>query len=232
MATGNELLKLARQHIGEPYILGVLAPKDNARWKGPWDCAEFVCWAVFQTVGELYGCSRNSAPPASADAWTGFWERDARKGLLQRISMEDAMRTPGAILLRAPAPGLIGHIAFSDGNGGTLEAHSSKRGVIAGTAGGRRWDMGLLVPGITCNLLNAPPHASEPPVLLRLTKPRMKGERVKTLQRALKNAGCDPGPLDGDFGPQTAAAVTAFQLANGLVPDGEAGPVTLKALHL
>ncbi|HRF79997.1 MAG TPA: peptidoglycan-binding domain-containing protein [Flavobacteriales bacterium] len=231
MATGNELLKIARKHIGERYILGALAPKDNPNWKGPWDCAEFVSWVVYQAIGELHGCARNNGKPASADAYTGYWARDAKK-TLQRIPVAEALRTPGAILLRVPAPGLIGHIAFSDGVGGTLEAHSSKYGVIEGGTKGRRWDMGLLIPGITYATRTDPVETGPPPQILRLTKPRMKGKNVKTVQQALKNTGFDPGPIDGDFGPKTASAVAAFQLTKGLVPDGEVGPATARSLKI
>jgi len=60
----------------------------------------------------------------------------------------------------------------------------------------------------------------------------MKGAAVKRLQQALKAAGYNPGPIDSDFGAKTAAAVAAYQLAKGLVPDGEAGPKTMRALGL
>jgi len=41
MATGNDLLTIVAPHVGEEYILGSLAPKNNSQWRGPWDCAEF-----------------------------------------------------------------------------------------------------------------------------------------------------------------------------------------------
>jgi putative chitinase len=59
-----------------------------------------------------------------------------------------------------------------------------------------------------------------------------KGERVKALQKALKDKGFDPGEIDGDFGPGTEAAVLAFQQSQGLIADGKAGPQTLGALGL
>ena len=48
MTTGNDLLRLAATRIGQKY-LNVLVPKDNPNWSGPWDCAEFASWVVFQT---------------------------------------------------------------------------------------------------------------------------------------------------------------------------------------
>lgn len=55
---------------------------------------------------------------------------------------------------------------------------------------------------------------------------------VAEIQRALLARGYDLGPAgaDGDAGPKTIAAVMAFQRAAGLVPDGIAGPLTIKAL--
>lgn len=230
MIKGIKFIQKARKHIGEQYVLGVLAPKDNSQWKGPWDCAEFVSWVAFQVTGKLYGCDRNNKAPASADAYTGYWARDAGKGL-KKVSVAAALRRPGAILLRVPAPGLMGHIVFSDGKGATVEAHSTARGVIAAPAHDRRWDMGLLLPEVEYTE-NAPVAQIALDVILRLKKPYMKGEAVKEVQRALKAQGISPGTIDGAYGPQTAAAVAAFQLAKGLNPDGEVGPITWQALGL
>jgi hypothetical protein len=55
-------------------------------------------------------------------------------------------------------------------------------------------------------------------------------ELVADLQRALTQAGYDPGSPDGTFGLNTEAAVVAFQQANGLSADGIVGPETAEAL--
>ncbi len=144
-ANGNDLLQLALNHVGEKYQLGIEVPKDNANWSGPWDCAEFTSWVVFQVSGLLYGCFNDFGNPATADAYTGYWDRDAAV-LGNIIPIDEAGRTPGAALLRRPPPGGIGHVVFSDGTGGTVEAHSKADGVIRGQVGGRHWDMGILVP--------------------------------------------------------------------------------------
>ena len=57
-----------------------------------------------------------------------------------------------------------------------------------------------------------------------------RGALVSLLQLGLERAGQTPGALDGIFGAQTAAAVRAFQAANGLAPDGIAGARTHRAL--
>lgn len=54
---------------------------------------------------------------------------------------------------------------------------------------------------------------------------------VAQLQTALKNAGFDPGAIDGIYGPQTSSAVAAYQAANGLPADGIFGPQTEATLY-
>jgi peptidoglycan hydrolase-like protein with peptidoglycan-binding domain len=51
------------------------------------------------------------------------------------------------------------------------------------------------------------------------------GEDVKTVQYLVTAQG-HPTGVDGDFGPQTGAAVAAFQASRGLGADGEVGPQT------
>lgn len=51
------------------------------------------------------------------------------------------------------------------------------------------------------------------------------------VQAALSRLGFAPGPVDGERGPKTKAAVIAFQKAAELKPDGIVGPQTIKALQ-
>ncbi len=228
---GTKIVRIAAKHVGEAYILGALAPKNNAKWAGPWDCAEFVSWCLFQSAGVLYGCENNNADPASADAYTGYWQRDA-DAIGKKINVETAARTPGAAVLRLPSQNGYGHIVLSDGKGGTIEAHSSKKGVCRSTLDGRRWDTGILVPGI--EYTEKPREIVVVPErhVLRVTSPRIENKTVRLVQKKLRERGFNPGATDGIFGPKTAAAVTGFQLSKRLLPDGEVGPVTAAALGI
>jgi len=87
-----------------------LAPKNNSKWDGPWDCAEFTSWCVFQAAEILYGCGNNGGNPATADTFTGFWQRDSKR-LGDRVSAAVAAPTPGATILCFPQLGLIGYVS-------------------------------------------------------------------------------------------------------------------------
>jgi len=65
---------------------------------------------------------------------------------------------------------------------------------------------------------------------VRTLRRPMSGADVMQLQRDLAAAGFDPGPIDGQFGPRTEAAVRAFQRSRSLQVDGIVGPQTRGAL--
>ncbi len=58
-----------------------------------------------------------------------------------------------------------------------------------------------------------------------------KGENVLVLQNMLLNAGFDPGPVDGIFGPRTEQATLDFQRSVDIAVDGIVGPDTWGALE-
>jgi lysozyme family protein len=233
-ATGEAIVNLAAEHIGQPYQPGVLAPKDDAGWAGPWDSAEFCSWLVYQTTGQLHGCAAGKSA-ATADAHTGYWRNDAlAKGRI--VTVDEARRTAGAFILRVPTT--IGHIVVSDGTGGTIEAMGAAFGVRRGSVSGRAWDFGILVPGIAYDGVAArdgqseQPAPSETTLVLRRDRARHPHGHVEALRRALAAAGFDPGPIDGEFGLTTEIAILDFQAAKGLPVDGEVGPETGRALKL
>ena len=56
------------------------------------------------------------------------------------------------------------------------------------------------------------------------------GNDVLEVQRELVSLNCNPGPLDGELGPDTVRAIRFFQQTVGLTPDGIVGPETRAAL--
>jgi peptidoglycan hydrolase-like protein with peptidoglycan-binding domain len=58
-----------------------------------------------------------------------------------------------------------------------------------------------------------------------------EGVAVRGVQRRLIDAGFGPDEIDGRFGPQTAAAVRAFQKQHELDVDGIVGPNTWEKLR-
>lgn len=143
MATGQDFLKLAAKHLGEEYVFGATVDLDDPDWHGPWDCAEFVSWVVFQVTGKKYGLTEDGDP------WTGAWLEDLLDGRVKRVKLDKAVVTPGAILLRRHSG--RGHIAFADGKGFTVEAKGTAWGVCKDVANPdeRDWDYGILIPGVT-----------------------------------------------------------------------------------
>ncbi|MFP4311046.1 MAG: N-acetylmuramoyl-L-alanine amidase [Nitriliruptoraceae bacterium] len=67
--------------------------------------------------------------------------------------------------------------------------------------------------------------------LLYPTRPMLRGDDVRDLQRRLNRLGFDSGYDDGLYGQQTVGAVREFQLNAGLLQDGIAGPATIAHLR-
>lgn len=102
-----------------------------------------------------------------------------------------------------------------DGGGSTILRAGGKTPVC--TAGNRR----------ICTVLTfgGNPYAAPTKTLAKGNR----GEGVRWLQWALTDRGFSCG-IDGSFGPATDAALRAYQVSAGLVPDGSCGPATRKAL--
>jgi hypothetical protein len=56
------------------------------------------------------------------------------------------------------------------------------------------------------------------------------GNEVLLVQRELVSLNCNPGPLDGELGPDTVRAIRFFQQTVGITVDGIVGPQTRAAL--
>jgi hypothetical protein len=234
MATGARCFDLAVPHIGERYVLGAFAPKNNANWKGPWDCAEFVSWCIFQAGQILYGVDQHNNP-ATADAYTGYFREDL-ESIGEGITVAEAGAIVGAVVLRYPQAGAVGHVVFSDGKGGTVEAMGAAYGVRRGSLSGRRWDAGIKIPGIFYDgAVKLPASKTAGPkanAIYYAGADGMKKAKIVEIQKALTAKGFNPGPVDGIFSAKTAAAVISSQATVGLIIDGEVGVETAKALGI
>ena len=59
---------------------------------------------------------------------------------------------------------------------------------------------------------------------------QVNSDTVREVQRALQSKGHDAGPIDGVYGPRTAAALRDFQRAQGLGESGRMDAQTLAGL--
>ena len=74
--------------------------------------------------------------------------------------------------------------------------------------------------GVNCQSVPACPAGPITCRVLQVTSPYMSGQDVYAVQHALVARGFSPGTVDGVYGPNTAAAVRAFQTASGLPVTG------------
>lgn len=146
MSTGDQLVKLAMQHVGEKYDFGANVPLDQKDYSGPWDCAEFASWLVFQVSNEVVGCSDNGAELKKVEPYSGAWARDADHSR-HKMTVEKAAKIRGAILVRKPRNDKPGHVSISRGDGTTIEAMDTAHGVAVGKVLGRKWDICFEVVG-------------------------------------------------------------------------------------
>lgn len=140
----DKMIELAESRIGEVFDLGADVPLNDPNWHGPWDCAEFTSWIVYQVLGLTFGCADNGASIGKLEPYSMSWYRDAMTSP-NKISISTAKTTKGAFLVRKEEHGKRGHVAMSDGAGGTIEAHSADRGVMKGSIDGRKWHVAVIV---------------------------------------------------------------------------------------
>ncbi len=227
MITGRQILNLANQHEGEKYFFGANVPFNNPNYKGPWDCAEFVSWIIYQLTKLKIGVRKN-------EAYTGFWKEDVSK-YCTKISISDAALTYGAILFRPPGfKGIkTGHIVISDGCGGTIEAKSTNDGVCKSVVKGRIWEYGLLINSVQYEKNNTLIFDyNNPPFNFYVSNPIMKHKVVKEAKEKLKKLNLFHGVINEDYDNETAIAVSNFQKIKGIVVDAVLGKETLTLLKV
>ena len=156
MTTSGDIIQLALAQAGKPYVYGVEVNLDDPS-PASFDCSELVQWV----------CHRLGVQPEMPDGSWIQYVHCKQHGLT--LSVDEAVRTRGALLFtnrdesgRAMDPSSAndhpaqGHVAFSLGNGKTIEAMGTKWGVRQGDAAGRSWTQGALIPGTTYDVIAAP----------------------------------------------------------------------------
>lgn len=246
------ILALAISQKGKPYGFGSIADPNDPNPK-MFDCASFTRWAA----------NRAGLQPGLP---LGSWLQ--HKMCIERgtmIPLAQAISTRGALLIStrdangvpcAPdqADGRKCHIAFSLGDGTTIEARSSALGVVSSNTTGRSFTTAALVPGARYGAAPGPtptpvptptpaptpvpapggshaPRPDEP----YLKRPMAGSDAVREMQRLLIQLGM--GQLastgaTGNFYSITQEAVRQFQTLvqskydGSMAVDGECGPVT------
>ena len=66
----------------------------------------------------------------------------------------------------------------------------------------------------------------------RMTSPGPYAPFIEQVQQRLHQEGFDAGPVNGDFGPKTQAALAQFQLSRNIPASGMLDPATVSALAI
>jgi cell wall-associated NlpC family hydrolase len=218
----EDMLLWAISQRGDAYIFGAEVPM-TAQDAKAWDCSELVEWA----------CAKAGVAPAVPDGAFNQWAQIKRANRL--ISVHEGLQTRGALLFVGDGTGsgreAITHVAFSLGDGTTIEARGKKWGVGCWTGVGR-FDFAGLIAGVDYSNrvkpLTTPPAAAVPP-FPGTTKLGSSGNAVRQVQQRLRDRGWNIS-VDGTFGPTTDKVVRSFQQDKQLHDDGVVGPKTWEAL--
>ncbi|WP_239375896.1 NlpC/P60 family protein [Frankia sp. Cj5] len=137
----RRFLDAALRQAGDHYVLGAEVNLDDPD-PAAFDCSELTQWAAHQ---------------AGHDIPDGAWAQySALRGEGMEIPVEQALRTPGALLFqfsddagRGPGEPASAHVAISLGDGRTIEARNPREGVGVFNDAGRWMTRAALVPGIS-----------------------------------------------------------------------------------
>lgn len=227
MTSIEDVLTRALTMWGREYEFGFEIGRRN-RSPDAADCSELVEWS----------CAMEGVRPIVPDGAYFQWVHCGNHGT--RVPVAEGVDRRGALLFMGDGIGFgreaIHHVAFSLGDGTTIEARGEAWGVGTFPTAGRGWTFAALIPGVEYGV------ASPFPRIDRVLRRGMEGEDVKWAQFLLGNArrrwiepkaphrGCD-----GVFGELTERAARGFQLdcnALGIDPPfegtGVIGPYTLQ----
>jgi putative peptidoglycan binding protein/CHAP domain-containing protein len=232
MTTIEQVLDRARSQLGvteHPPGSNRIPYNDWYGVQGPW-CAMFVSWCTYQEGLALpASTAKGFAYTPSGASWfkrRGRWTMRPAEGLVVFFDF------PGDSVDRISHVGIVEQVR-PDGTIVTIEGNTDERG---GRTGGKVMrkarSSGIVGYGIPdydeLNGNGGGPAA--PPYPGRELRLGMTDPGVRMVQGRLVQLGIARLAVDGDFGPQTRAAVEEFQRRHGLEVDGILGPLTWKAL--
>lgn len=236
-ATGKALAEWAKTKLGMPYVYGTdgaLLTSGYLDWLvGRYGRGTYVHpstgYDAYKLIGkEVYDC-RGLVNRGMILLGVPGHDTNAPGWYIQtkRIGAKDVL--PGDLCFYAGAEG-VHHVGICVGNGDVVQAAYQEAGTIL-THNAGSWDYYGRIPWLDYGTTqpSTPPPAALP--YLWFKSPWMQGDAVRMLQTKLKAHGCDPGDIDGIFGPMTNRAVLAFQTKNHLAVDGIVGPITWGALN-
>ena len=254
MKTGQGLAEYAIAQLGRPYWWGcfgqladrVLYAQKKKQYPGYYTATDFSSQygqKVHDCVGLIKGylwCDDPDGSPkyvgAQDVAVEGLYKKCSRKGGI--TTMPDI---PGACVFMAN----MGHVGVYIGNGEVVEAMGHAYGVVKTKLAGRGWaywgmpewiDYWAEEPSQSAALTDVP-RKEDFTLGFRILREGCVGNDVRALQLMLKvrgyqcgNYGANGDGADGEFGAATKKQLISYQRVNGLEPDGEAGPDTMRAL--
>lgn len=203
---------------GKRYVFGAEGRTDA------YDCSELV----------EQSCLDAGIRPVVPDGAYYQWRHCTKHK--RRISVAEGIRTRGALLFVGDGTGTgrdaITHVAWSLGDGTTIEARGKAWGVGVFPSAGR-FDYAGLIPGAAYGRPKVAP--TKQPAARPVLRRGSRGVAVEYLQTVLRKRGFRglDGKLiavDGKYGPSTEAVVVSVQLWCQVTDDGIVGPQTWKII--
>lgn len=246
MADVETVLRIALSQVGKPYIFGA-QPQSTDPNPQAFDCGSFVKWC----------CDRAGVVPRMPPLTYYQHLHCIQHGTM--IDVAQGIATRGALLITHrdrnmnplvptepvnPSLFRVAHIAFSLGDGRTVEAANSVLDTCVRTAYNRPFTAAAIIPGIGSPSGPVTPGGGFPAP--RTDKPYLTrgatGAAVAEMQRLLIRLGVSSelaaAGATGNFFDRTERAVRTFQALvrqqsgdTRMVVDGECGPVTWAWLY-
>lgn len=204
----------------------------GAKQNMPW-CGEFVLWCAVKAFGverglKLLRSPRPSGVPLCSEGARYFREagrlvKNPERGDIVFFNYSGDINHTG--IVSSTYNGAVNTIEGNCGDAVKRCAYSAHGGNIAGY-GRPDW-------AAVCEVDDEEPEdEDENELCLPLLRQGSRGLSVTAMQGILIARGCSCGPdgADGDFGPNTAAALRRFQSENGLAADGVCGEKSWKKL--